>query len=230
LWLPTVQLTYRFPPTVQLTLTNLFFLQIPLPLNQILVRMSRIPLLCFLLISLSACHSRNTDILMETGAGSIKIELYKNLAPLTVENFLKYVDSGRYNGSHFYRVVTPDNQPGKTVKIEVVQGGLQLDEDIDTIPGILHENTSMTGIHHLDGTISMARDTVGSASTEFFICIGPQPELDLGGKRNPDGQGFAAFGKVFSGMEVIRHIQQMPADSVQYLLEPVIINRITRLR
>lgn len=167
---------------------------------------------------------------METGAGSISIELYKKQAPLTVNNFLKYVDEGRYDSAHFYRVVTPDNQPGRAIKIEVVQGGLQLVENIDTIPGIEHENTGMTGIHHLNGTISMARDTVGSASTEFFICIGDQPELDFGGKRNPDGYGFAAFGKVISGMEIIRCIQQKPADSVQYLQEPVIITRVKRLR
>jgi peptidyl-prolyl cis-trans isomerase A (cyclophilin A) len=183
-----------------------------------------------ILISLSACHSPNPIILMETGAGSISIELYKKQAPLTVNNFLKYVDEGRYDSAHFYRVVTPDNQPGRAIKIEVVQGGLQLVENIDTIPGIEHENTGMTGIHHLNGTISMARDTVGSASTEFFICIGDQPELDFGGKRNPDGYGFAAFGKVISGMEIIRCIQQKPADSVQYLQEPVIITRVKRLR
>jgi peptidyl-prolyl cis-trans isomerase A (cyclophilin A) len=167
-------------------------------------------------------------ILMETTAGTVKIELSVKEAPFTVKNFLQYVDEGRYNGSCFYRVVTPDNQPGRAIKIEVVQGGLQLDENIDTIPGIMHENTGMTGIHHLDGTISMARDTVGSASTEFFICIGDQPELDYGGKRNPDGQGFAAFGKVISGMEVIRRIQQLPADSVQFLIEPVIITKVFR--
>jgi peptidyl-prolyl cis-trans isomerase A (cyclophilin A) len=191
--------------------------------------MNRI-LIIVLLIIVTACHPDNPIILMETEAGSLKIELFKKQAPLTVSNFLHYLNSGRYNGAHFYRVVTPENQPGRAIKIEVVQGGLQLDENIDTIPGIMHENTGMTGIHHLDGTISMARDTVGSASTEFFICIGDQPELDYNGRRNPDGQGFAAFGKIISGMDVIRRIQQMPADSVQFLVKPVTITRMTRLK
>lgn len=102
----------------------------------------------------------------------------------------------------------------------MIQGGLYSDAEIEKYPGIRHETTKETGLKHLDGTISMARNEPGTASTEFFICIGNQPELDLGGKRNPDGQGFAAFGKVIKGMNVVRKIQQMP-DENQYLKEPV---------
>ncbi len=139
------------------------------------------------------------------------------------------MEQGKYNGSAFYRVVTPDNQPGKKVKIEVVQGGLEGIAPVDSFPGITHETTLQTGIHHLDGTLSMARDKPGTASTEFFICLGNQPELDFGGKRNPDGQGFAAFGRVLEGMDVVRNIQHMPADSNQMLLHPVTILRIKRI-
>ena len=91
---------------------------------------------------------------------------------------------------------------------------------LDTIPTIIHETTEKTGILHADGVISMARMDPGSASTEFFICIGDQPSLDYGGKRNPDGQGFAAFGRVVEGMEVVRSILTLPDDG-QYLIEKV---------
>jgi peptidyl-prolyl cis-trans isomerase A (cyclophilin A) len=115
-----------------------------------------------------------------------------------------------------------DNQPGKTVKIEVIQGGLYSDSVIEKIqfPPIRHETTRETGLLHKDGVLSMARMEPGTASSEFFICVGDLPELDFGGKRNPDGQGFAAFGKVIKGMDIVRKIQQQK-DSEQYLLNPV---------
>ncbi|HET53584.1 MAG TPA: peptidylprolyl isomerase, partial [Ignavibacteria bacterium] len=125
-----------------------------------------------------------------------------------------------FKNAGFYRTVRKNNQPNNNFKIEVIQGGLFSDEEIKKHPGIRHETTQETGIKHLDGTISMARNEPGTASTEFFICIGNQPELDFGGKRNADGQGFAAFGKVIKGMDVVRKIQQLP-DENQYLKEPV---------
>ena len=170
-----------------------------------------------------SCTNQNPKVEMQTTAGKIVFELYPGKAPVTVSNFLKYVDNGRFNHAEFYRVVHPDNQPGKKVLIEVIQGGLEFTEKIDTIPGIVHETTEKTGIKHLNGTLSMARDKPGSASTEFFICIGNQPELDFGGKRNPDGQGFAAFGKVIEGMDVVKKIHQMP-DTSQYLVNRVKIS------
>lgn len=175
---------------------------------------------------LIACGTKNPAVVMQTRLGNIELILYEKQAPVTVCNFLHYVKLKMYDGAEFYRVVTMDNQPGRKIKIEVVQGGLQFASNIDTIRGIHHETTIQTGIHHLDGTISMARDKPGSASTEFFICIGDQPELDYGGKRNPDGQGFAAFGRVVNGMDIIRRIQQMPADSNQSLINRVRIDRI----
>jgi len=110
------------------------------------------------------------------------------------------------------------NQPGKKVKIQVIQGGLFRDNHPDMLPPIKLETTKQTGLHHLNGTLSMARDKPNSATSEFFICIGNQPSLDYGGKRNPDGQGFAAFGRVIKGMDVVKKIQQQP--SKQQMLTP----------
>ena len=157
---------------------------------------------------------------IETSLGNIVVELDTLNAPVTAKNFLKLVKQGVVSNSAFYRVVRMDNQPDNDVKIEVIQGGLFSDEEIEKHAAIRHENTETTGLKHLTGTISMARYTPGTAATEFFICVGNQPDLDFGGKRNPDGQGFAAFGKVISGMDVVRKIQQQK-DHQQYLVNPV---------
>lgn len=167
-------------------------------------------------------HSTATQVSIQTSMGEIVVELYPDKAPVTARNFLRHVEKGSYTNSLFYRVVRMDNQPHNEVKIEVIQGGLFEDDILDTIAPIIHENTELTGIMHLDGVISMARMEPGTASTEFFICIGDQSSLDFGGARNPDGQGFAAFGKVIRGMEVARAIQAKP-DNGQYLLEKVSI-------
>jgi peptidyl-prolyl cis-trans isomerase A (cyclophilin A) len=156
------------------------------------------------------------------------VEIYKDQAPVTAGNFLAHVEHGDYTNSIFYRVVRLDNQPNSKVKIEVIQGGLFHDEVLDTISPIIHESTQETGILHTDGVISMARMEPGTASTEFFICIGDQPSLDFGGDRNPDGQGFAAFGKVVRGMDVARAIQALP-DEGQYLKEQLLIREISLL-
>ncbi len=164
-----------------------------------------------LVLGSTAEAQKHPRVRIDTDAGAITVELYPDKAPVTVANFLKYVNGKLYDGGAFYRVVTMKNQPTSPVKIEVIQGGLDADS-AKRLPAISHETNDKTGIKHLDGTISMARGTPGSASSEFFFCIGPQPELDFGGKRNPDGQGFAAFGKVTEGMDVVRKIQQGPAD------------------
>lgn len=157
---------------------------------------------------------------MKTKRGMITMEIDTLRAPVTGKNFLMHVKNGTYKNAVFYRVVRLDNQPNNDVKIEVIQGGLFDDKQIDQISPISHETTEVTGIKHRDGTLSMARNAPGSASTEFFICVGDQPELDYGGTRNPDGQGFAAFGNVVSGMDVVRKIQQ-EKDTTQYLVDPV---------
>jgi peptidyl-prolyl cis-trans isomerase A (cyclophilin A) len=154
-----------------------------------------------------------------TEYGGILLELYPAQAPLTVANFLRYVNEDRLSGAAFYRVVHMGNQPDSQFKIEVIQGGMK-DDDSQALPPIPHEPTSETGIPHLDGTISMARNEPGSASSEFFICIGDQPELDFAGRRNPDGQGFAAFGRVTQGMDIVRKIQSLPAEG-QYLIRDI---------
>ena len=182
-------------------------------------------LLTFLMVS--CIHETAIPISMETELGSIQMVLYPDRAPITVSNFLKYVDENRYKDFHFYRVVHMENQPDNDVKIEVIQGGLGFDKHPMELPTILHETTDKTGIKHLNGTLSMARLEPGTASSEIFICINDQPELDFGGKRNPDGQGFAAFGKVISGMDVVRKIQLLP-ETNQILDKVVKVNSIQR--
>ena len=137
-----------------------------------------------------------------------RIVLFTKEAPVTCANFLKYVEELGDQGGEFYRTVTMANQPDKKVKIEVIQGGFNLKNmDTSTIKPIPLERTSITKLSHKNGTLSMARSDPDSGSTEFFICIGDQPSLDFGGQRNPDGQGFAAFGQVIQGMDVVRKIQ-----------------------
>lgn len=174
---------------------------------------------------LQGCGSDKVIVRMSTEMGNITIEIYDKRAPLTASNFLRYVDEGLFKDAKFYRVVTKENQPRNDVKIEVIQGGLFTEEKM--YEPIKHETTSETGVLHEDGVISMARNEPGTATSEFFICIGRQPELDFGGKRNPDGQGFAAFGRVIEGMEVVRKIQQQP-ESEQMLNHQVSIINITR--
>jgi peptidyl-prolyl cis-trans isomerase A (cyclophilin A) len=146
---------------------------------------------------------------MTTALGEITFELYPDQAPLTVANFLRYVDESAFEEAVFYRTVTLDNDKGSP-EIEVIQGGLMVDES--PFPAIEHETTAQTGLRHVDGALSMARAEVGTAASEFFICIGDQPALDFGGTRNPDTQGFAVFGRVVDGMDVVRRIHSRPAD------------------
>ena len=155
-----------------------------------------------------SCNTGNPKVIITTEVGDIIIELYINQAPITVLNFLKYVEENRYKGANFYRVVKKDNQPVNEIKIEVIQGGLFNDNDPNELPPIPHETTLLTSILHKDGVVSMARNEPGTATDDFFICVGNQPELDLGGTRNPDGKGFAAFGKVIKGMEIVQKIHQ----------------------
>ncbi|MEM7480911.1 MAG: peptidylprolyl isomerase [Acidobacteriota bacterium] len=167
-------------------------------------------------------------VLFETELGPIVLQVDTRRAPITGGNFLRYVDEARYRDAHFYRVVTPSNQPGNPVRIAVIQGGLGFDPHPSELPPIAHETTADTGILHRDGTLSLARAEPGTGSSEIFICIGDQPGLDYGGQRNPDGQGFAAFGQVVEGMEVVRAIHRLPEDK-QFLLEPVAVTHVQRV-
>jgi peptidyl-prolyl cis-trans isomerase A (cyclophilin A) len=179
------------------------------------------------LIFLNSFSQKTIHCLITTDLGNIQLQLYPDQAPVTVANFLKYTDQGLYNGTTFYRVCTPENEKERKVKIEVIQGGdVPEANQFEPIP---LETTQQTGLKHQNGSLSMARDTPDSATSSFFICIGNQPELDFAGKRNPDGQGFAVFGKVTKGMRVVRKIQKLE-NKAQYLISLVKITAIQRLK
>jgi peptidyl-prolyl cis-trans isomerase A (cyclophilin A) len=169
---------------------------------------------------------KKKTIIIRTEFGDIYARLDLKRAPVTSSNFLRYIDAGLFDSTCFYRVVRSDNQPGDSILIEVIQGGRYEDEE-SVFTAITHETTHMTGIRHRNGTISMARYVPGTATSEFFICIGDQPELDFGGRRNPDRQGFAAFGKIIKGMDIVKRIHSTNAPD-QYLEKPVLIRDIVR--
>lgn len=189
-------------------------------------------LLFFLYLLCSCTHHayKYPHIKIETQDGDIEVELYPDKAPRTVAAFLSYVDSGFYKNGSFYRVLKEEDQPSNSFKAELIQGGIwqtNYKKGI-SLPGIPHEPTNQTGILHKNGTISLARTTPGSANSEFFICIGDQPSFDYGGDANPDKQGFAAFGKVIKGMDIVRSIHHKPSDEDSFV-PPVPIFNITRL-
>ena len=186
------------------------------------------------LSSMAMADDATVRTIMSTDMGDIEIDVFVDKAPISATNFLQLVDGGHLDGGTFYRVVNYSNDKGSP-KIEVIQGGLNTDEG--PFPPIDHETTEQTGVLHTDGVISMARGDVGTATTEFFIVIGEQPALDYAEVRNPDKQGFAAFGKVVSGMDVVRAINESPADGPsesdytkgQILTEPVEIISVKRV-
>ena len=169
----------------------------------------------------------SVHVILETDAGDIEVQLETKKAPITSANFLKYVDGKFYDGGLFHRTVKPDNQPGDKIRIEVIQGGSNPKREKEGWPPIKLERTTLTKLEHKDGTISMARDGPDTATSDFFICIGDQPSLDFGGQRNPDGQGFAAFGKVVKGMDVVKKIQASPAEG-QKVTPPIKILKARR--
>jgi len=184
---------------------------------------------CLLLaLAPAAAHAQRAQIpiVIETELGDIEAELDSARAPITVTNFLHYVDAHMFDDARFFRAVRMDNQPTDSVKIEVVQAERTRGGAPD-FPPIPLERTSVTGIRHLDGTLSMARSRPDTGTSSFFAVINDQPSLDFGGHRNPDGQGFAAFGMVTSGMDVVRKIQAQPVEA-QLLVTPVRIIRIVR--
>ncbi len=159
-----------------------------------------------------------TRVLIETKFGDIEAELYPEKAPATVAAFLRVVDSGYYRNTSFYRVLRNDNQVTGAPHSHLVQGGLwetkqALEQSLPLIP---HEPTNQTGLHHVEGALSMARNTPGTASSEFFILLKEEPGFDYGGENNPDGAGYAVFGKVVSGMEIVREIYKQPAHEQQF--------------
>lgn len=156
----------------------------------------------------------DVDVVLETSIGEIEIAIYIERAPASARAFLALIDDGSFaqNGA-FYRAVRKNENDRGNPAIDVIQGGLQ--DPPRPVPAIKHESTRDTGLRHLNGTVSLARIAVGTATGgAFFICIGDQPALDAGGRRNSDGQGFAAFGRVTKGMEIVRRIHQLPTGAV----------------
>lgn len=167
-------------------------------------------------------------LLMRTDLGDIHLAVDTLRAPITAANFLRYTDAHLYRGGTFYRSVRMDNQPNDSIRIEVIQGGMDRTRREDAFPTIPLESTDDTGIRHANGILSMARSAPNSARAEFFITIGDQPSLDAGGARNPDGLGFAAFGRVLAGMDVVRTIQTRPTNG-QNLVSRVGIRFVERI-
>lgn len=169
---------------------------------------------------MAACGTtyKNPHIEIQTKLGDIEVELYPDQAPKTVAAFLSYVKAGYYKNSSFYRVLNSDNQPSNAEKAELIQGGLYRSNPKvhDTLAGIPHETTRQTGIQHKNGVISLARLAPGTATSEFFICLGDQPGFDYGGENNADKQGYAAFGKVIKGMNIVNKIYNQPEDNQSF--------------
>ena len=152
-----------------------------------------------------------TRVVLTTALGPITLDLAADKAPITCGNFLRYVDAKRYDGASFYRAVKAGAPGGAT---GVVQGGLKNDP-AKVFPPIAHEPTSKTGLHHVDGTVSLARYDPGTAQAEFFICVGDQLYLDADPSQPGDNLGFAAFGRVSDGMDVARKILAAPTSPTE---------------
>jgi len=190
-----------------------------------------VPALAIAATRLRAAPAPAVRTRVETEAGSFVVEVDPEVAPVTVAHYLAHVDRQLLDGGAVYRIVTLANQgPETRHKIEVVQWGMNRPDDRPPpLPPIAHETTRQSGLRHLDGTVSMARAQPGSATAEYFVCVGDQPELDFGGGRNPDGLGFAAFGRVVAGMDVIRALHAR-AEADQYLAQPVRVRSVRRER
>jgi peptidyl-prolyl cis-trans isomerase A (cyclophilin A) len=188
------------------------------------------PLFAIVITACSSPKYKNPHVKIKTTYGVIEAELYPDSAPKSVAAFLRYVDSGYYNNTSFYRVLNDENQATGVAHSQLIQGGLfgTNDQLSDRLPPIPHETTQQTGLHHELGTLSLARQEPGTAGTEFFICVEAQPGFDFGGSNNSDGQGYAAFGKVVEGMDVVRKIQARPTNGEMFK-SPIAIVEIKRL-
>lgn len=181
------------------------------------------------LISCTGTKNKNPHVLINTFYGDVEVELFLEKAPKTVAAFLSYIDSGYYKNSSFYRVLTNENLPSDA-NAGLIQGGIYKSNPnkLSQVPGIIHESTWQTGLSHTNGTISLARTTPGTASTEFFICVGDQTQFDSSASAGSDGLGFAAFGKVISGMDIVLKIQNAPSHGDNFDT-PINIAGIERL-
>ncbi|HEX6909188.1 MAG TPA: peptidylprolyl isomerase [Longimicrobium sp.] len=157
----------------------------------------------------AGCGSSNPQVELVTRFGTIRVEVDSARAPRTAANFLRYVDEGRFRGASFYRVRREEAKLMQPTTA-IVQGGLYLvDDTTRLLPAIPLESTAQTGLRHVAGTVSMARFDENSARAEFFIVVGDQPHLDWRDAQRP---GYAAFGRVVEGMELVRGIRDLPVD------------------
>jgi peptidyl-prolyl cis-trans isomerase A (cyclophilin A) len=182
--------------------------------------------LAVLLATASTVQAQSVTVRITTALGDITIELDTVRAPVTTTNFLKYVDGGFYTNGRVHRATREDNYtvalPNRPM-MEIIQGGIDPARRGESFPPIPLERTSVTGLRHVTGVVSMARGTgADTAMSDFFILLNDQPSLDFGGKRFDDQQGAAAFGHVVSGMDVVRKIQQQPTEG-QNLKPPITI-------
>ena len=186
--------------------------------------------------AVAAAQTETVRVRVQTELGDIVLEVDRARAPATAANFLRHVDAGHFDGGEWHRTVKMDNQPESTIKIEVIQAGVNPDRAKEGFAAIALERTNKSGLLHKDGVVSMARGGPDSATSGWFICINDQPSLDFGGMRNPDGQGFGAFGRVVSGMDVVRKIQAAPSSATrttnadaQRLTPPIKILKVARI-
>ena len=149
----------------------------------------------------------NIRVRLHTDAGDIVVELEMARAPITAGNFLHYVETRRLDGSEFYRAMHTAPDAG------LIQGGVRNANLL--FPPIAHEPTSETGLSHVDGALSAPRFAVGSARGDFTIMVGPQLYLDAGPGSGGDGLGYAVFGHVVEGMDVVRRILAAPTSPIE---------------
>lgn len=147
------------------------------------------------------------DILvsLDTSLGAIVVALKVRQAPLTTANFLRYIDQKLYDGASFWRSAKSKSP----VDYGLIEGGLQSDP-AKVLPPVAHEPTTQTGLRHVDGTVSLARRAPGTGDSDFFVCVGEAPYLDANPAAEGDNLGFAAFGQVIKGMEVVHKILNLP--------------------
>ena len=176
-------------------------------------------------VSCGEKKSQYPHILISTSMGDIEAELYPDKAPKTVAAFLQYIDSGYYRNAVFYRVVMQEGMSA-ALNTGIIQGGFWESQKLN-LSGIPHESTQLSKLSHTDGTLSLARTDPGTANSEFFICVGDQTQYDYGNNGVGDKQGYAAFGKVIKGMDVVRMIQRQPANGDQ-LVQKIAIKNIER--
>jgi peptidyl-prolyl cis-trans isomerase A (cyclophilin A) len=198
--------------------------------------MTTVLALCASAVALGAAGRTSAQgevaVRIETSFGTIDVVVDTVHAPITAANFLKYVDAGMYDGGRFWRTTRPDNyvpQLPDRPPFQIIQADISADRVKDKFPPIPLERTTKTGLHHKAGTLSMPRGAgADSATSGFVICLHDTPSLDFGSMRYPDGQGFAAFGHVVSGMDVVEKIHAQPVKG-QNLTPPIPITRISRI-